>query len=85
MSFLPYLAVLPYLGPLGLLVILARRKPDLKTYPPRTGRRLSVIIPARNEEEVIERCVRSILASTYTPLQIVVVLFGYSGMCNSEA
>ncbi|MEO6068217.1 MAG: glycosyltransferase family 2 protein [Gemmatimonadota bacterium] len=73
MSFLPYLAVLPYLGPLGLLVILARRKPDLKTFPPRTGRRLSVIIPARNEEEVIERCVRSILASTYAPLEIVVV------------
>jgi chlorobactene glucosyltransferase len=45
----------------------------LKTFPPRTGRRLSVIIPARNEQEVIERCVRSILRSTYSPLEVLVV------------
>jgi chlorobactene glucosyltransferase len=73
MSLLPYLTALPYLGPLGLLGILAKRKPDLKSFPPRAGRRLSVIIPARNEEEVIERCVRSILRSTYAPLEILVV------------
>lgn len=73
MTLLPYLAVIPYLGPLVLLGILSKRKPDVKDFPPRTGRRLSVIIPARNEEAVIERCVRSILASTYDPLEIFVV------------
>ena len=73
MTLLPYLAVIPYLGPLALLGILAKRKPDLKDFAPRTGRRLSVIIPARNEEAVIERCVRSILRSTYSPLEILVV------------
>jgi chlorobactene glucosyltransferase len=73
MTLLPYLAVIPYLGPLGLLGILARKRPDLKSFPPRTGRPLSVIIPARNEEGVIEQCVRSILGSTYSPLEILVV------------
>lgn len=73
MSYLPYLAALPWMAPFGVLALLARRKPDLKEFPPRTGRKLSVIIPARNEEEVIERCVRSILASTYPELEILVV------------
>jgi chlorobactene glucosyltransferase len=72
-SYLPYLAVLPYLLPLAALVLLAKKKPDLKEFPPRLGRRLSVIIPARNEESTIEKCVRSILRSTYAPLEILVV------------
>jgi chlorobactene glucosyltransferase len=72
-SYLPYLAVLPYLLPLAALVLLAKKKPGLKEFPPRLGRRLSVIIPARNEEGTIENCVRSILRSTYAPLEIIVV------------
>ena len=51
----------------------ARRKPALKDFPPKAGRPLSVIIPARNEAGVIERCVRSILASSYAPLEVIVV------------
>lgn len=73
MPLSPYLAILPYLGPLALLGTIFRKKPDLKTIKPRTGRRLSVIIPARNEAEIIERCVRSIQASNYAPLEILVV------------
>jgi chlorobactene glucosyltransferase len=34
---------------------------------------LSVIIPARNEAHNIERCVRSILAARYEPLEVIVV------------
>jgi len=34
---------------------------------------VSVIIPARNEAANIERCLRSVLASTYTPLEVIVV------------
>jgi chlorobactene glucosyltransferase len=59
--------------PLLALPLLARRRPDLRSFPQRTGRKLSVIIPARNEAEVIERCVRSILASSYAPLEVIVV------------
>jgi chlorobactene glucosyltransferase len=35
--------------------------------------RLSVIVPARNEARVIARCVRSILASDYPALDVIVV------------
>jgi chlorobactene glucosyltransferase len=34
---------------------------------------LSVIIPARNEERVIERTVRAMLAQSYQPLEVIVV------------
>ena len=34
---------------------------------------VSVVIPARNERRNIERCVRSILATTYTQVEIIVV------------
>jgi chlorobactene glucosyltransferase len=34
---------------------------------------VSVIIPARNEAANIERCLRSVLASTYAPLEVLVV------------
>jgi chlorobactene glucosyltransferase len=40
---------------------------------PETGRSLSLVIPARNESHQIETVVRSVLASTYTPLQVIVV------------
>ena len=49
------------------------RRPNLRDFSPRTGKPLSVIIPARNEAEVIEGCVRSILRSTYAPLEVIVV------------
>lgn len=52
----------------------ASRGPQLSGYAPRpTGPTLSVIIPARNEAPNIERCVRSVLAAAYAPLEIIVV------------
>ena len=41
--------------------------------PAARGRLLSVIIPARNEAETIETVVSSVLASTYAPLEVIVV------------
>ena len=62
---------------LVLLVILYRfatRRPRLRDYEPlRSGPLVSVIIPARNEARNIERCVRSVLATPYTPLEVIVV------------
>ena len=50
------------------------RRPHLASYPPATaGPHVTVVIPARNEAENIERCVRSVLASSYQPLDLVVV------------
>ncbi|HVX87399.1 MAG TPA: glycosyltransferase family 2 protein [Gemmatimonadales bacterium] len=68
-----WLLVAVWLVPWYFLIRIAPRKPALKEFPPRTGRPLSVIIPARNEAGMIERCVHSILRSTYTPLEVIVV------------
>ena len=52
----------------------ATRRPRLRDYPPiNTGPLISVIIPARNEARNIERCVRSVLATAYAPIEVIVV------------
>jgi chlorobactene glucosyltransferase len=70
-----WLLAAPWL--LVLLVVLYRfatRRPRLRDYEPLpAGPLVSVIIPARNEARNIERCVRSVLASRYTPLEVIVV------------
>jgi chlorobactene glucosyltransferase len=61
---------------LAILVLYryARRGPLLSAYDPRArGPLVSVIIPARNEAVNIERCVRSVLATTYDPVEVIVV------------
>jgi chlorobactene glucosyltransferase len=65
-------------GYLAFLVALSvsyrLRAPRLRDYPPDSGGALvSVIIPARNEAANIARCVRSVLASTYRPIEVLVV------------
>ena len=52
----------------------ATRRPRLRDYEPlSTGPLVSVIIPARNEARNIERCVRSVLATRYAPIEVIVV------------
>jgi chlorobactene glucosyltransferase len=62
---------------LVLLLMLYRyatRRPRLRDYEPlMTGPLVSVIIPARNEARNIERCIRSVLATQYTPIEVIVV------------
>src|SRR5258708_34376932 len=63
---------------LVLLLILSRYLvpgPRLRDYAPLTsggGPLVSGIIPARNEARNVERCVRSALATTYSPIQVIV-------------
>ncbi|HEU5170295.1 MAG TPA: glycosyltransferase family 2 protein [Gemmatimonadales bacterium] len=66
-------AALPWLAPFLALPTLARREFDLSRSPPVRGRPVSIIIPARNESATIETVVRSVLASTYAPFEVVVV------------
>ena len=68
-----WLAGLPWALPWFTLFRFARRGPDLLDYPAATGRSLSVIIPARNEAATIATVVNSILATTYRPVEIIVV------------
>jgi chlorobactene glucosyltransferase len=69
------LAVLAVL-PIFVTVWRFRHTVSLDVYAPRSGvdaPQVSVVIPARNEAHNIERCVRSVLASVYAPLEVIVV------------
>lgn len=66
-------AALPWAAPFLSLPSLARITPDITTAAPARGRPVSVIIPARDEEATIETVVRSVLGSTYEPLEVIVV------------
>jgi chlorobactene glucosyltransferase len=70
------LAALPWLIVPAIVLWRARRSRSLDdendTLPPGAPT-VSVIIPARNEAHNIGRCVRSVLSSRYTPLEVVLV------------
>jgi chlorobactene glucosyltransferase len=72
-SLLELLPALPWLAPFASLFRLADNRPNLSDVSPATGTPASVIIPARNEAAVIETVVRSVLASSYRPLELLVV------------
>lgn len=65
---------LPWLAPFATLFRLARHSPELADTPPvHRGPRVSVIIPARNEATTLATVVGSLCASTYEPLEIIIV------------
>jgi len=70
-----WLLAAPWIVVLLLVVYgYATRRPRLRNYEPlTTGPLVSVIIPARNEARNIERCVRSVLATLYSPIEVIVV------------
>ena len=65
--------VIPWLLPFVTLPRLTSRKPDLTDAPVVEGRLVTVIVPARNEASTIATVVRSILATEYRPLELLVV------------
>ena len=67
------LPALPWLLLTLALIRLGRKRPNLSTSTPATGPRVSVIIPARNEEAGIAPVIRSVLASTYPDFELLVV------------
>jgi chlorobactene glucosyltransferase len=67
------LPALPWLAPFAAVARLADNRPNLSDVPPASGRLVSVIVPARNESGTIETVVRSVLASTYRPFELLVV------------
>ncbi len=70
-----------WLVPAGYALFLAvlavgylSRRPRLREYAPQIrGPFVSVIIPARDEAVNIEACARSVLATAYQPLEVIVV------------
>lgn len=57
----------------NLEVLRYKLVPPAPEEEPEHGELVSVVIPARNEETNIGDCVRSVLAQTYCPIQIVVI------------
>jgi chlorobactene glucosyltransferase len=71
-----FIASIPWLLVPTVTAIRARRSRSLDEVPLEVApdaRLLSVIIPARNEERNIARCVRSVLASGYPTLEVIAV------------
>lgn len=64
---------LPWLTPFVVLARLASRSPNLVDAPPTQAGLVSIIVPARNEADNIARMVRSVLATTYDPVEVLVV------------
>ncbi len=74
MSIRTLLLALPWAAPFLAFVRLARRTPSIADFPlAADGPRLSVIVPARNEARVIATVVRTVLASAYRDLELIVV------------
>ncbi|HEY8196948.1 MAG TPA: glycosyltransferase family 2 protein [Gemmatimonadales bacterium] len=67
------LPALPWVLPFLALPRLARRTPSLLDAQPESGPLVSVVIPARNESSTIGTVVASILATTYHPIELLVV------------
>lgn len=72
-QFADLLPAVPWFLPFLTLPRLARRSPNLSDTSPADGELVSIIVPARNEAGNIETIVRSILATTYQPLELIVV------------
>lgn len=76
MSWPALLAAAPWLAGLLLVLWRVRQSRSLASYAAGAlpdAPLLSVIVPARNEAANIDRCVRSILRSTYPALDVIVV------------
>ncbi|HEX5387413.1 MAG TPA: glycosyltransferase family 2 protein [Gemmatimonadales bacterium] len=73
MTFPQLWPALPWLVPYFTLPRLARGTPDLSNAPPGSGRTVSIVIPARDESATLETVLRSLLASEYPKLEIIVV------------
>jgi chlorobactene glucosyltransferase len=70
------LAALPWIVPPIVTFVRLRRSRSLDeeaTTAPQNPPLVSVIVPARNEAPNIERCVRSILSTTYPRLELLVI------------
>ena len=75
-SLIPVVLALPWVALPVATIFRARNSRSLadEAHDVQTGApTVSVVIPARNEEHNIERCVRSVLASSYPTLDVVVV------------
>jgi chlorobactene glucosyltransferase len=73
MTILSAIVLFAWLMSLGWTILNLLLLPRLSERRASSSPRVSVIIPARNEEKVIERTVRALLAQTYPDFEVIVV------------
>ena len=73
MLFYQIAVLLSLLVFLGILLRNLIDLPGVPEHSPGQGAFVSVLVPARNEEQNIERCVRSLLRQEYAPFEILVL------------
>ena len=73
MSLPAYWAALPWAAPLLAFVRLSRQRPTLADAPLASGRLVSIIVPARNEQDNLPILLDSLLLTRYDPIEILVV------------
>lgn len=77
-SIIAFASIISFLGCLGLLLISISNLSNFKKLseyrPIKKLPKLSVLLPVRNEEENIERCVLSILKQDYPDFELLVLL-----------
>lgn len=66
-------AVLPWAAPFLAFVRLARHRPNIAHAPLASGRLVTIIVPARNEEDNLPVLLDSLLRTKYDPIEILVV------------
>ncbi len=66
-------AALPWAVPFLAFVRLARHRPNLAHAPLASGRLVSVIVPARNEEDNLPILLDSLLLTSYQPVEFLIV------------
>jgi len=66
-------AALPWAVPFLAFVRLARHRPNLAHAPLASGRLVSVIVPARNEEDNLPILLDSLLRTSYQPVEFLIV------------
>ena len=72
----PLLLALPWLALLAFMLLVMRKPtelPAVRAWEPARAPLVSVIVPARDEADNIERCVGSITASGYPSFEVIVV------------
>lgn len=80
-AMLPILWTVPWMVLVAALPFLMRRRPRLSSYPSSAAgapRKVSIVLPTRNDADRVGACLATLMASTYPDYEVLVVDCGSS-------